>query len=89
MIVQRRISVIRNKITRNFVLHKNRKAKDEDAKILLIFLSLPWEDGGFEIEYVLRKETEILVKQIFTVFAFVFHLKCYWLYYCGFIILLL
>ena len=41
MIVQRRISVIRNKITRNFVLHKNRKAKDEDAKILLIFLSLP------------------------------------------------
>ena len=89
MIVQRRISVIRNKITRNFVLHKNRKAKDEDAKILLIFLSLPWEDGGFEIEYVLRKETEILVKQIFTVFAFVFHLKFYWLYYCGFIILLL
>ena len=29
----------------------------------------------FEIEYVLRKETEILVKQIFTFFAFVFHLK--------------
>ena len=52
--------------------------------VLLIFWSLPWEDGVFEIEYVLRKETEILVKQIFTFFAFVFHLKV-----TGFIIVVL
>ena len=54
-----------------------------------ILAPFPEEMERFEIEYVLRKETEILVKQIFTFFAFVFHLKCYWLYYCGFIILLL
>ena len=57
--------------------------------ILLIFWFLPLGDGEFEIEYVLRKEIKTSVKQLFTYFAFVFHLKCYWFYYCGFIILLL
>ena len=88
MIVQRRISTIRNKITRSFFHRKIEKRKMQKC-ILLIFWSLPWEHWGFEIE-VLRKETEILVNQIFTFSAFVFHLKwCYWFYYCGFIILLL
>ena len=88
MIVQRRISTIRNKITRSFFHRKIEKRKMQKC-ILLIFWSLPWEHWGFEIE-VLRKETEILVNQIFTFSAFVFHLKwCCWFYYCGFIILLL
>ena len=40
-----------------------------------ILAPFPEEMERFEIEYVLRKETEILVKQIFTFFAFVSHLK--------------
>ena len=88
MIVQRRISTIRNKITRSFFHRKIEKRKMQKC-ILLIFWSLPWGHWGFEIE-ALRKETEILVNQIFTFSAFVFHLKwCYWFYYCGFITLLL
>ena len=86
MIVQRRISTIRKKITRSFFHRKIEKRKMQKC-ILLMFWSLPWGHWGFEIE-VLRKETEILVNQIFTFSAFVFHLKCYWYYYCGFIILL-
>ena len=43
--------------------------------VLLIFWFCPLGDGVFEIEDVLKKETEIFVKQIFTFFAFVFYLK--------------
>ena len=43
--------------------------------ILLIFWFLPLGDGEFEIEYVLRKEIKTSAKQLFTYFAFVFHLK--------------
>ena len=75
MIVQRRISMTRNKITRSFVLHKNRKTKDAQMYFINILAPFPEEMERFEIEYVLRKETEILVKQIFTFFAFVFHIK--------------
>ena len=42
-----------------------------------ILAPFPEEMERFEIEYVLRKETEILVKQIFTFFAFVSHLKSF------------
>ena len=74
MIVQRRISMKRNKTTTSFALHKIEKRKMQKC-ILLIIWSLLLGDGGFEIEYVFRKETEILVKQIFTFFSFVFHLN--------------
>ena len=87
MTVQLRIPMITNKISRSFILHENRETKD--TKICFINI-LDSSLRRFEIEYVLRKKTEISVKQIFTFFAFVFHLKrCYWFYYCGFIILLL
>ena len=72
MTVQLRISMITNKISRSFILHENRETKD--TKICFINI-LGSSLRRFEIEYVLRKKTEISVKQIFTFFAFVFHLK--------------
>ena len=72
MTVQLRIPMITNKISRSFILHENRETKD--TKICFINI-LDSSLRRFEIEYVLRKKTEISVKQIFTFFAFVFHLK--------------
>ena len=72
MTVQLRISMITNKISRSFILHENRETKD--TKICFINI-LDSSLRRFEIEYVLRKKTEISVKHIFTFFAFVFHLK--------------
>ena len=59
MIVPRRISKIRNqKLHFKTEIEKRKMQKF----VLLIFSFLPSGDGGFEIEDVLRKETEISAK---------------------------
>ena len=71
MIMQHRISMTRNKITRSFIFHENRKKKD--LKMCFIKILVPFPEEMRDLKLNMFSEKRLKYN---TFFAFVFHLKC-------------